>query len=70
MIKPENDFILHQNEDGSVQLRDNHSLKWCECGLPAVEHFTGYLPWHQFKCVKHAREARRPERIPGLEQTP
>jgi hypothetical protein len=52
-------IVLHQNEDGSVQLRDNLSRMWCACGQPAVDHFDGYLPQYQFKCIKHTYEARK-----------
>lgn len=53
------DVVLHQNEDGSVQLRDNLSRIWCACGQPAVEYFNSDLPQYRFKCMKHAYEARK-----------
>ncbi|WP_079908253.1 hypothetical protein [Paenibacillus sp. 32352] len=47
-------ILLHENEDGSVQLRDNLSRLWCACGRPAVHYFNGALPQYQFKCIKCA----------------
>ncbi|HIW33480.1 MAG TPA: hypothetical protein IAA29_11915 [Candidatus Paenibacillus intestinavium] len=46
------EIILHQNEDGSVQLRDNLSRFWCACGGAAVHRDFTELPPHDFKCIK------------------
>ncbi|WP_138755785.1 hypothetical protein [Paenibacillus sinopodophylli] len=51
-------IVIHQNEDGSVQLRDNLTRFWCACGQPAVEHFENELPQYRFQCIKHAHETR------------
>lgn len=52
-------IVLHQNEDGSVQLRDNLSRLWCACGQPAVEYFISNEAPHDFQCIKHAYETRK-----------
>lgn len=44
--------VLHQNEDGSLQLRDNLTRLWCACGGAAIEYYGDELPQYQFKCVK------------------
>lgn len=51
-------IVLQQNKDGSVQLRDKLTRIWCACGKPAVEYFNDCWPPYQFKCAKHAQEAR------------
>lgn len=51
-------IVLHQNENGSVQLQDSLSRMWCACGQPAVDYFEDYLEQYRFKCAKHAEEAR------------
>ena len=50
--------VIHQNEDGSVQLRDNLTRFWCACGTAAVDYFENELPQYRFQCIKHAHETR------------
>lgn len=46
--------VLMQQEDGSVQLRDNLSRLWCACGKPAVHYEAENDPPYQFRCIKHS----------------
>ena len=51
--KGHGDIVLMQQEDGSVQLRDNLSRLWCACGRPAVHYASDVeLPQYQFQCIK------------------
>ena len=54
--KGHGDIVLMQQEDGSVQLRDNQSRLWCACGRPAVHYFNSMLPQYQFQCIKCSLE--------------
>lgn len=49
--------VLHQKEDGSVQLRDSLSFLWCACGKPAVERAKEEIDTiYEFQCVKCDKE--------------
>ncbi len=46
------EVVLHQKEDGSVQLRDNLSFLWCACGRPAVERVEAECDTvYEFQCI-------------------
>ncbi|PWK03954.1 ASCH/PUA domain-containing protein [Tumebacillus permanentifrigoris] len=50
-------IILHQKEDGSLQLRDNLSRFWCACGAPAVHQIEEQANTiYEFLCIKHNAE--------------
>lgn len=51
--------VLHQNENGSMQLRDILSRLWCACGGAAVDYFRDELPQYRFKCIKCSYEHRK-----------
>lgn len=52
-----NSIVLHQKEDGSVQLRDNISFLYCACGSPAVEQIEENKDTvHEFMCIKCYKE--------------
>jgi hypothetical protein len=44
--------VLHQKEDGSVQLRDHISFLWCACGNPAVEQVPENEQPYDFQCAE------------------
>jgi hypothetical protein len=44
--------VLHQKEDGTVQLRDDISFLWCACGNPAVEYVKENESPYQYLCNK------------------
>jgi hypothetical protein len=61
--------VLHQKEDGSVQLRDNLSFLWCSCGKPAVEQIEENKDTiHEFKCITCFVEQTKQEAIQKLKE--
>lgn len=51
------EIVLHQKEDGSVQLRDSLSFLWCACGKPAVEREKKEInSIYEFQCIKCNKE--------------
>jgi hypothetical protein len=44
--------VLHQKEDGTVQLRDDISFLWCACGSQAVEYVKENESPYQYLCNK------------------
>ncbi|MCY7485794.1 hypothetical protein [Paenibacillus alvei] len=59
-------IVLHHNEDGSLQLRDNLSMMWCACGGAAVEYYAEELPQYQFKCIKCSYKYRKESEVQRL----
>jgi len=51
-------LTIHQNEDGSVQLRDSLSRFWCACGNPAVIYNEDNEPPVRFRCNKCLQKER------------
>lgn len=49
-------IILHQKEDGSLQLRDSLHFLWCACGKPAVHCFPDEEDHWRFQCILCAKE--------------
>jgi hypothetical protein len=48
--------VLHQKEDGTLQLRDDISFLWCVCGNPAVEYVKENESPYQYLCNKCFKE--------------
>jgi hypothetical protein len=48
--------VLHQKEDGTLQLRDDISFLWCACGNPAVEYVPENESPYQYLCSKCFKE--------------
>lgn len=61
MNKGHGEIVIHQNEDGSVQLRDNLSRFWCACGQPAIKYHPKEAAPHDFLCDKHEAEYKEGE---------
>ncbi|GGD05218.1 hypothetical protein [Pontibacillus salipaludis] len=51
-------LVIHQNEDGSVQLRDSISRFWCACGNAAVKYNPGNIGHFKFRCIKCSQKDR------------
>ena len=45
-------LTIHQNEDGTIQLKDDLSRLWCACGKPAISYNLEDDPIYKFKCAK------------------
>ncbi|WP_268623918.1 hypothetical protein [Paenibacillus alvei] len=61
-------IVLMQQEDGSLQLRDNLSRFWCACGGAAVEYNDNNQPPYQFQCIKCSYEQRKESEVQRLRQ--